>query len=260
MNGSEDPNATTGSGDDGPPPTVMPGDAAAAEARFAGSPLCRITGATCNPDDDGTRPSPYVLACAVASDGGTSARGCRIDGSSGEPVCAAAASGRDGAHCKSGSECAAGFDCVVEGKALTGGEDDGVCRRYCCAGSCDDMATANGGAAFCDVQKLASGAQVVPVCMPIKACKPFTAGECGSDETCGVVTDDGATGCVTNGSAKVGGSCDEEHCGAGLTCLGQPGSRKCYQLCRMESGCKSPNVCKTSTLFADPSVGVCDAP
>src|SRR5205085_7207753 len=99
--------------------------------------------------------------------------------------------------------------------------DVGYCRRYCCSGSCGTYRSQNGAETFCDVQKLQASTTKVPVCMPIKTCKLFTPGECAETETCSVVTDDGTTGCVANGNAAVGESCDQDHCGMDLTCLGQ---------------------------------------
>lgn len=228
-------------------------------ALFRGSPLCRVTAATCNPDDDGTTKA-YAgggLACAVApGDGGTISdpKGCRLGGATGDPECLEAnPENGDGAKCTEGSQCAPGFDCVV-------GMEGGVCRRYCCGGTCASNRSQNGGDTFCDVQKLQTGGAKVPVCMPIKTCKLFLQGECADTETCGIVAEDGTTGCVANGAARAGESCDQEHCNVGLTCLGQPGSRKCYQLCRTKGSpsCGPTQVCQTSTIFSDPTVGVCD--
>ncbi len=227
--------------------------------QYRGSPLCRITTQTCNPDDDGTTKT-YAgagLACAVApSDGGTISdpKGCRLGGTAGEPQCLDAdPENGDGAKCTEGSQCAPGFDCVA-------GLDGGICRRYCCGGTCATNRSMSGGDTFCDVQKLLAIGNKVPVCMPIKTCKLFLQGECADNETCGIVTEDGTTGCVANGTARAGESCDQEHCNVGLTCLGQPGSRKCYQLCRTKGSpsCGPTQVCQTSTIFGDPTIGVCD--
>ena len=119
----------------------------------------------------------------------------------------------------------------------------------------------NGGATFCDIQSLVDVNQKAPVCMPLKRCKLLGTGECTATETCAVVTESGDTGCVTIGEEQVGASCDLDHCAAKLTCLGQPGSRKCYQLCKVGSGdCGSPQVCTTSTLFKEPTYGTCQKP
>lgn len=247
-----------------PPPSELIADAGVPKAQYQGSPLCRITETTCNPDDDGTRADygdDVNVTCAIApSDAGPASepKGCRVSSSSsGRPQCAEATpENGDGAKCAAGSDCAPGFDCVA------GDGASGVCRRYCCAGSCASNRSQNGGDTFCDVQKLHKDGDKVPVCMPLKTCELLAPGECAETETCGIVTEDGATGCVANGSAGVDRSCDEEHCNVGLTCLGQPGSRKCYQLCRTAGSpsCGSTKICKTSTIFKDPSVGVCVEP
>lgn len=245
---SQEPVANEFTADAAPPP----------KDAYRGSPLCHLNEGTCDPDDDGSKPNAsYAKPCAKAPDpdaGTVSApEGCRISGTGAIPACLEAnPSGTDGAKCESGAECAPGFDCVVSGDAA-------YCRRYCCSGSCGTHRSQNGAETFCDVQTLEGSTTKAPVCMPIKTCKLFTVGECAETETCSVVTDDGTTGCVANGDAKVGEACDTEHCSAGLTCLGQAGSRKCLQLCRSKTGptCPANQFCKTATIFPDPAIGVC---
>jgi hypothetical protein len=97
--------------------------------------------------------------------------------------------------------------------------------------------------------------------MPLKRCKLLGTGECAATETCAVVTESGDTGCIAIGDQQVGASCDDAHCAADLTCLGQPGSRKCYKLCKVGgSDCGSAQVCATSTSFKDPNFGICQKP
>lgn len=243
-----------------PQPNELTGDASAPGAdKYRGSPLCHVNANTCDPDDDGTKAADpsYAQKCAapLAPDSGTltDAKGCRLTGPTAAPTCLDAnPEGTDGAKCTSGADCASGFDCVVS-------NDVGFCRRYCCSGSCGSHRSQAGAETFCDVQRLQGSTNKAPVCMPIKICKLFTAGECADNETCTVVTDDGTTGCVANGTAGVGQPCDEEHCAAGLTCLGQAGNRSCFQLCKTKNGpgCGSNQVCKPSPIFTDPTIGVC---
>ena len=233
--------------------------------QFRGSPLCHISAGTCDPDDDGTKTinaGSLTTPCAVAPDPdagpASDPQGCRLDETSATPACLDAnPENTDGAKCETGADCAPGFDCVVA-------SDVGYCRRYCCSGSCGSYRSQNGFETFCDVQKLKAGtmqtsAAKAPVCMPIKTCKLFIMDECAENETCSVVTDDGTTGCVANGNANVGQSCDQEHCSTGLTCLGQAGSRKCLQLCKTKNGptCAANQICKTSPIFPDPTIGFC---
>lgn len=240
-------------------------DAAAPTAdKFRGSPLCHINAGTCDPDDDGTKTinaGNPTTPCAVPPDPDASVvsdpKGCRLNDTTATPACLDAnPENTDGAKCERGADCAAGFDCVVA-------NDVGYCRRYCCSGSCGSYRSQNGAETFCDVQKLqgwaASLTVKAPVCMPIKTCKLFMSDECAENETCSVVTDEGTTGCVANGNATVGQSCDEEHCSTGLTCLGQAGSRKCLQLCKTKNGptCAANQICKTSPIFPDPTIGFC---
>jgi len=257
-----DPNGTSSGGSSSSGGTQeLIGDSSAPKTdAYRGSPLCRITETTCNPDDDGlnhysaTANTGVPCAVAPAPDAAPVAdpMGCRLAGAS-DPICGAATPEHgDGAKCNNGTECAPGFDCVAA-------DGMGVCRRYCCSGSCSENRSQNGGDTFCDVQKLQATGDKAPVCMPLKTCKLFVAGECAETETCAIVTESGGTGCVANGAARVGESCDTEHCNVGLTCLGQPGSRTCYQLCHTKdsSSCGPTQTCKTATIFNDPMIGVC---
>jgi hypothetical protein len=250
----------TSTGDDAPPPeeTSFGDDAAAgSQAVYRGNPLCRVAPGDCMPDDDGQRLTSGAMTCAVAEpDGGVDEGpvfGCRLIDDYGDPAPAclqATRSGKDGAACGSGDECAPGFDC-------TDAEGGSVCRRYCCAGTCGGYLSRNGGSTFCDVQRLSDTGRKAPVCMPIKQCELLKDGACAATETCAVVTETGDTGCVAIGPQQVGQSCDESHCAAGLTCLGQPGNRKCYELCKVSAGCGSAMTCMTVATFKDPQYGVC---
>lgn len=227
---------------------------------FRGNPLCHATVLSCTPDDDGYSQDASDTECArlvsdAGGDSGAKTMGCRLAiGGDGivAPECESATrGGGDGTACSTGAECAPGFDCVA-------GEKDSVCRRYCCLDSCTGQVSQNGGSTFCDVQQLVDVGQKAPVCMPLKHCKLLTAGECSGNETCAVVDETGDTGCVDVGPAQVGQGCDDAHCAAGLTCLGQAGNRKCYELCLVGSTtCGPAQACKTSTVFKDMSIGVC---
>jgi hypothetical protein len=77
-----------------------------------------------------------------------------------------------------------------------------------------------------------------------------------------VVRDDGETSCVEIGNAAAGQACDTDRCGPGLACLGVPGSRRCFQLCRTANpaACSAPQVCKGGKpLFSD-GYGICVTP
>ncbi|MBX3219141.1 MAG: hypothetical protein KF795_01400 [Labilithrix sp.] len=240
--------------------TFNPSDAGATD-KAANAGLCGVVTDNCSPDDDGRSTPPYgALACATPPDDDTGAGGslgCRIakNGGGVAPKCDAAdPRGVDGVSCSSGSECAPGFDCVESDKGA-------VCRRYCCAGSCASQSSQNGGPTFCDIRKLVDPSLAqhkAPVCMPIKTCKLLREDECGDKETCAVVNDGGDTGCVPTGNAKAGAMCNDEHCDRGLTCLGSPGDRRCYKLCRVEGAdCGSGQTCITGSVFQDTTVGVC---
>lgn len=249
-------------GNGAPPLAAEDGGPAPKAALYHGNPLCNVvdTAVQCMPDD--------ALICggdAGAGDAGAAAnvdpQGCRIHRETVDtfaPKCQPVnvdAAGTDGAACKTGTDCAAGFDCVVGENGTT------QCRHYCCAGTCKGHESQSGGATFCDVQDLVDVNQKAPVCMPLKHCELLGTGECNTNESCAVVTENGDTGCVAVGEKQVGASCDADHCAAGLTCLGTAGSRECFKLCRVSSSdCGATQICATSTVFKDPNFGICQNP
>lgn len=245
-----------------------------------GNPLCRLAATYgdgglygCNPDQPATAIDCAMDGGAAAGDGGGFA--CRVQpvppSSSGMNATTTPATGcsptsgdaRVGATCTVSDDCAPGFDCV--GVSGNGGAS-GTCRHYCCAGNsaCDDP----NAKTFCDVQFLfQASATPVPVCMPIVACdlskqleSPPTACSLPT-QTCAIVREDGTTGCVDIGGSGPGDSCESDHCAAGLTCLGAPGQRTCFQLCTTNSNkasCPQGLTCEGGLpLFQDPTVGVC---
>ena len=235
-------------------------DASAADSStkttFRGSPLCKATKGDCWPDDGaiqcGGTPPTVDAGGKEASVPPSYGDACRVTLSG--PTCTGAGGGKDGATCTTSGDCASGSDCVLRADGM------GQCRRYCCGGTCTNVGSPSGGATFCDVVQLAEESSVkVPVCMPVKACKLLTAGQCEMGETCAVASEDGTTSCIPTGSAQADEACDETHCAAGLTCLGKPGARRCFQLCRVGSTCAANLECKTSSLIRDASFGLCQA-
>lgn len=227
-----------------------------------GNALCNASadGTSCYPDEVpsaavcGAKPAPALDGGATEDDAGlgpASTSACHVradaDGGTASPACLPAGTGHDGDECLTPTDCAAGFECVGS---------PGRCRAYCCSGTCS-------GDAFCDIQPVADvGAVRVPVCEPVRSCKLLSMTGCAQGETCAIVNDDdGTTSCVAIGTAQVGQNCEQTHCAANLTCLGQPGSRKCYKLCSKSNSaydCPSDEECKGSApLFKDSSVGVC---
>jgi hypothetical protein len=241
---------------------------ASTKSPFTGSPLCHATPATCFPDlpssttaDAGVDASlaPTAMVCgatepgdagAAAADGAYPAVACRVRASAPDvssPTCSASGAGGEGASCKTGAECGPGYDCV----------GNGVCRKYCCAGECSGKMNGSNNF-FCDIQSLTEESTLVPACVPVKACTLLDPKSCSDKETCAIVKDDGTTSCVLAGSAGQGESCDQAHCSAGLVCLGQPGVRQCFQLCKMqETTCPASLTCKANALSHDPAVGIC---
>ncbi|MDF2694227.1 MAG: hypothetical protein K0S65_2610 [Labilithrix sp.] len=259
------PESSAGTGEPmsppGPTTSFNTGDAASdEEGTSRGSPLCGFATDECIPDDDGTTELAAGAApCATSPDAGVDVQysGCRIAKTNDKvgPQCGAAdPNGTDGVSCNKGSDCAPGFDCVE-------GEQGPVCHRYCCTGTCESQSSRNGGPTFCDIRTLVDpnlAQHMAPVCMPIKTCRLLREGECGDKETCAVVTEKGDTGCVPRGDAKAGESCDNVHCDENLTCLGSPGDRRCYKLCRVDGAdCNPMMTCTTGSVFQDTTFGVC---
>lgn len=257
------------------PPTTEKGNTDAGTA----TSLCGVLTA-CTPDDDGTLALPESQRCATPkgtdagaaqaknADASTADRACRVTVSTDGPSCPASdapnadTQGIDGVACQADTDCAPGFDCVAAGP----NEKNNVCRRYCCSGSCEGVSAHNGGPTFCDVQKVVRSVAsptplVAPVCMPIKKCTLLKDGDCSSVETCAIVNDKGATGCVPIEKDQVEDhSCEKQHCAAGYTCLGSPGDRTCYKLCKTTGGgqeCGEDYACTTSSAFLDTTFGVC---
>lgn len=260
----EPPNAPSPSAGD---ETAFGGTDASARstASVRGSPLCGVTdNDKCMPDDDGTK-APSAGPCVellpeagAAPDGDTSittaCRATKTKDAYGSGCYEADRRGTEGVACERGEDCAPGFECIE-------GETGGVCKRYCCLGpgSCATHTSQNGGPTFCDIQKVvAQTPRDAPVCMPIKKCKLLVPGECSANETCAIVTEKGDSGCVSTGNAKAGEPCDEKHCGVDLTCIGNPGDRRCYRLCRVNgTDCGPTQACMTGAVFQDTTFGVC---
>ncbi|MDB4941441.1 MAG: hypothetical protein JWP97_975 [Labilithrix sp.] len=260
--GTQRPDDTTTGG--GTPKPLSDGGTASS-GRYRGNPLCNTAQAdSCMPDDDAHERSASSKECAAqaspdagAGTDGEDAHSCRLthgDDGGVAPQCfgESAAAGTNGATCDRGSDCAPGYDCVA------GEKGNKSCRHYCCTGTCSGT-LANGSATFCDVQSLVDLNAKAPVCMPVKRCSTLLGkGECAASETCTVVTESGDTGCVAVGDRQVGDSCDESHCAADLACLGQPGARKCFKLCKVSaSDCPSPQTCVPSAAFKDGAFGIC---
>lgn len=258
------------------------------DARRTGNPLCGDpTTAECWPDDPrqdpvcGNTPAPTDDSGSGTSssggsneedespdagepieDSGTAAlpQACRVHHpEAGTPrnTCVTAGSGVEGASCKHGEDCGAGLDCV-QGAGDSGSA--GTCRAYCCESLCSGVGNSGSEGRFCDPTRRVDDASRVPACLPIKSCRLLGKDECGKNETCAVVREiDGSTGCVEIGNAVVGESCDVEHCAAGLTCLGQVGTRTCFQLCS-DSGaaCPTGQECTWAPpAFREAGLGIC---
>jgi hypothetical protein len=224
----------------------------------AGSmPLSRasLCTGTCSPDDP--------KACAEdggAGDGGYQA--CHVVlgvNQQTDTDCTKAGQGIEGASCTSGGDCAPGYECV----------GTGTCRRYCCDESTCGALSTQYDTYFCDVaQEHASTGAVVPVCNAVTKCQLFT-DSCGMGQACTIVeidsmnVDAGPTTnyvatCAGLGDAKIDDSCETQHCGLGLACIGPVGQRTCQELCDSQHPCPQSLSCKTSSqALAQFKVGVC---
>jgi hypothetical protein len=243
--GATPPLTDTGEGADGGVVDYTKRGNDAAGLASHGSPFCFLS-TGCIPDTTDAALLRQMCDEPAAPDGGaTAALACRVSSATQSTACTIAGTGKDGAACIASSDCAAGYECTQNG-----------CRPYCCERSCNTFPNT-----YCDFAHRKDDDAVVPVCLPFKHCTLMAdAGNvCDPGSTCAVVREDGSAGCVPIGPAKKGESCDEFHCEADLSCLGQPGSRTCFQLCRTGSPeCGSNQACRSTTVVSGvPGLGVC---
>lgn len=226
-----------------------------------GSSLCGAEYSSCMPDDVGSR---LAMHCgpddAGAPDAGDAAVStgpvaCRVDPRSSPASVACFASGErgDSEACTTGADCRPGFECVGS---------PGRCRHYCCQSStCVALSKEQSKDYFCDIQPMVDGPKPpVPVCQPVKPCQLLQADSCGPGFTCALVDSSrNLVSCVAVGAAKVGESCETEHCAAGLTCLGVNPPR-CRQICDVQKPqCPKGQTCKTGwQILYQQGAGICE--
>ena len=209
---------------------------------------------SCSPDDP--------KACIGDGGGGDAGlEGCRVVlgvNQKTDSDCSKAGQGTEGASCTSGGDCAPGYECV----------GTGTCRRYCCDESACGELSNSYETYFCDVaQEHASSGAIVPVCNAVTKCQLFT-DSCAMGQACTIVEIDSATDagtttsyvatCAALGDAKMDDSCETQHCGLGLACIGPIGQRTCQELCDSQHPCPQSLTCKTSSqALSQFKVGVC---
>jgi len=218
-----------------------------------GNPLCNATTASCFPDDE--RPLQCNFADAGADAG---AHACRVAQTSSTPMCSTPSVDAKGenASCMTGADCVAGFECVGLPSA---------CRHYCCdETTCDAYGKLTQRQLFCDVQPLASyGKKMVPVCQQVVPCNLHNTLQnndtCGPNEQCSIVKVNmvATTSCVAKGTAIAGDDCTQQHCAAGLVCVGAPAT--CHQLCDPKMpGCGASETCFNQwPVLSSQGVGFC---
>jgi hypothetical protein len=230
-----------------------------------GSPLCNVTFVSCSPDNWA---ATTAKSCGLAPDGGAfnvsggydnAQLACHVERAKNStevvPTCTPRGTQTDTSSggCTQPVDCKEGYECV----------SGGTCRPYCCGGECLSPGD------FCDIQATKADPSLsVPVCMPIRSCalldQPSDAGHCSSRQTCAVVRENGATGCVAVGGRQAGEECDREHCDHGLVCLGPSGQRRCYILCHTAPGstecaATAKQTClRSPPLFPVPGIGICE--
>ena len=218
------------------------------------APLARksLCGDGCNPDN--------ALAC-VADGGDAATESCRVVLGAGQQTsseCVKSGQGLDGASCTSGADCAPGFECVGTGQ----------CRHYCCDDTaCSALTNTTYNTYYCDLaSEHASPGAVVPACEVVKDCQLFGMDQCGAGQACTIVEIEGGKSfvatCADVGEGALGDSCETQHCGSGLACIGAIGQRTCQQLCNGQHPCpanSSEPYCNTKSpaLAQFDGVGVC---
>ena len=151
------------------------------------------------------------------------------------PVCAKTGSNTLGAACSSLTPCEAGEACA-----------NGYCRKLCCAG---DWTVCGEGESCFRTLAYQIGNAVTPtgawVCYPVGECSvidPKPAACNGATDDCKLVDSRGSEACIPRSAGELGEPCSRASgrlCGAGLTCVGQPGAETCRRLCRAEE-CGEP--------------------
>jgi len=151
-----------------------------------------------------------------------------------EPFCAMASENPRGAACSALTPCQHGDACVL-----------GYCRKLCCAG---DWTVCDAGESCFRSFSYQIGNTPTPtgawVCYPVGTCSvldPHPAA-CAATEDCRLVDSQGSEACVPKSAGALGEACGSRTgglCGAGLTCVGQPGAETCRRLCRAEE-CGEP--------------------
>jgi hypothetical protein len=243
--------------DAGGPPTYLTEAGASADAgnptNLKGNPLCVTpTIGACSPqlDNSGQQKEAGTAddQChtLLDQDGGET-YACHVTKQANgtvAPTCTPA--GSSTAECSTQATCKAGYECV--------GAQIGTCRRYCCDPTACDPSS------FCDVQSIVALDVRVPVCTPIQSCDLF--GACrDASQQCGIVDQTkGTTSCLDIGPRTEGEECETDHCAKDLVCLGNLGSRKCFQLCdtKNASSCAIGMRCLTNSVtFKSADVGIC---
>jgi hypothetical protein len=174
-------------------------------------------------------------------------RACRVRAApAGGPmaVCELAGPVAEGAVCKSSTDCRPGLACVSDDSvtpAEAGIDSDsfGICRSFCCGGSCQPGAACTPRALYDGTSDPASipvsTPLMVPVCIPIPTCRLLDPTSCPARMTCAPRGNAQATWCVETGSAKQNDPCDDHnHCAAGLVCGKSVG--RCLALCHTADG------------------------
>jgi len=151
-----------------------------------------------------------------------------------EPLCVPAGDNARGAACSNLTPCKPGDVCAA-----------GYCRKLCCAG---DWTVCDAGESCFRSFSYQIGNTATPtgawLCYPVGECSvldPHPAA-CKDGEDCKLVDSQGSEACVPKSPGAIGEDCGRgtgRLCGAGLTCVGQPGAEACRRLCRAEE-CGEP--------------------
>jgi hypothetical protein len=229
-------------------------DAASPGQAELGSPLCYITPYSCKPDQpaciyddvDGGGVCEIATDCQDASVP-VQLAACRVSqpksSKSPQATCESAGQQSEGMSCSRSSDCAADLDCVGSSSSATG-----ICRRYCCDGTCLGTNT------FCDIEAVISTGTLIPVCADGGPCK-LLGNNCPENQYCTVVNSEtGQTACVAPGAESAGADCTRGKCGENLACIDD----KCKALCSLSdpSACPGGETCMPLVALGN-DVGVC---
>jgi hypothetical protein len=199
------------------------------------APVVANAGDTIPDPPDGAALCPPGICNYQTQEGCAEDQACQPDftddGAGVEATCLPAGERAPGETCNSQLRCQRGALCA-----------EGVCRKLCCG---RDWSACDEGESCFHTFSLQPPGQPPQntgawLCYPVGTCSVLRTDQCGPDKDCKMVDPRGSEACVPKSPGELHELCSSERvCGAGLTCVGQPGEATCRLLCSAEE-CGTP--------------------